>query len=97
MINDNKITFIGHYDVHNVKGVGQLSGTRYVTTGSFNMSYTDNFNGELIEIQFRYFLRYIALGKETNFTLENVVHLTINANGDEAASFDTGGDIVKCQ
>ncbi len=32
VINDNKITFIGHYDVHNVKGVGQLSGTRYVTT-----------------------------------------------------------------
>ncbi len=97
VINDNKITWIGHYDVHNAKGVGQLTGTRYVTTETFNWSITDKFDTELYETQFRYFLRYITLGKETNFTLENVVHLTVNANGEVTASFDTGGDIIKCQ
>jgi hypothetical protein len=97
VISDNKITWIGHYDVQNLKGVGQITGTRYVTTESFNASYTSNFDTESIVSDQHYVLHYISLGKETNFTLENTIHLTINANGDVTVSLDTGGDIITCQ
>ena len=97
VISDNKITFIAHFDVQNVKGIGQITGTKYVTTETFNYSSTDIFNSESIEYQQRYSLHYISLGKESNFTLENDWHLTINANGDVAFFFTTGGDIISCQ
>jgi hypothetical protein len=97
VISDNKITWIGHYDVQNVKGVGQISGTEYVTTEAFNFSNTSDFNTESIVYNQRYSLHYISLGKENNFTLENNWHLTINANGEVAFFFSTDGDIIKCQ
>jgi hypothetical protein len=97
VISDNKITWIGHYDVQNVKGVGQITGTKYVTTETFNFSSTDNFNSESIEYQQRYSLHYVSLGKTSNFTLVNNWHLTINANGDVSFYFSTEGDIIQCQ
>lgn len=97
VISDNKITWFGHYDVQNVKGVGQISGTRYVTTESFNFSNTSDFNTESVVYNQRYSLHYISLGQESNFTLENNWHLTVNANGEVAFFFTTGGDIIKCQ
>ena len=97
LISDNKITFIGHYDVQNVKGVGQISGTKYVTTESFNFSNTSDFNTESVVYNQRYSLHYISLGKETNFTLENNWHLTVNAKGEVAFFFTTDGDVIKCQ
>jgi len=97
VISDNKITWLGHYDVQNLKGVGQITGTKYVTTETFNFSSTDNFNSEFIEYQQRYSLHYISLGKTSNFTLVNNWHLTINANGDVTVYFSTEGDIIKCQ
>jgi len=97
VISDNKITWIGHYDVQNLKGVGQITGIRYVTTETFNFSNTSDFNTESIVYNQRYSLHYISLGKESNFTLENDWHLTINANGEVAFFFTTGGDIINCQ
>lgn len=96
VISDNKITFILHYNVSNVKGVGRTSGTRYVSTETFNYSNTFNFNTQFVYQQ-RHSLRYIALGKENNFALENDWHLTVNANGDVAFFFTTGGDVIICQ
>lgn len=97
VISDNKITFVGHDDVQNLKGAGQISGTRYVTTEAFNFSNISDFNTESVVYNQRYSLHYISLGKETNFTLENNWHLTVNANGDVAFFFTTGGDVIKCQ
>lgn len=97
VISDNKITWIGHYDVQNLKGVGQITGTRYVTTEAFNFSNTSDFNTESVVYNQRYSLHYISLGKESNFTLVNNWHLTINANGDVAVFFSTDGDVIKCQ
>lgn len=71
VISDNKITFVGHDDVQNLKGAGQISGTRYVTTEAFNFSNISDFNTESVVYNQRYSLHYISLGKETNFTLEN--------------------------
>jgi hypothetical protein len=97
LISDNKITYILHYDVQNVKGVGQISGTEYVTTEAFNYSNTSDFNTESVVYNQRYSLHYISLGKESNFTLENDWHLTVNANGDVAFFFSTDGDVIRCQ
>jgi hypothetical protein len=97
VISDNKITWIGHYDVQNLKGVGQITGTRYVTTETFNFSNTSDFNTQSVVYNQRYSLHYISLGKESNFTLENDWHLTINANGEVAFFFSTDGDVIKCQ
>jgi len=97
VISDNKITWLGHYDVQNLKGVGQITGTRYVTTETFNFSNTSDFNTESVVYNQRYSLHYISLGKESNFTLVNNWHLTINANGDVAVFFSTDGDVIECQ
>ena len=77
--------------------MGQITGTRYVTTEAFNFSNTSDFNTESVVYNQRYSLHYISLGKESNFTLVNNWHLTINANGDVAVFFSTDGDVIKCQ
>jgi hypothetical protein len=97
VISDNKITWVGHYDVQNLKGVGQITGTKYVTTETFNFSNTSDFNTEAVVYNQRYSLHYISLGKESNFTLVNNWHLTINANGDVTFFFSTDGDVIECQ
>ena len=96
MISDNKITFVLHFNLSNVKGVGRTSGTQYVTTGTFNYSNTFNFNTQFVYQQSAS-TNYIALGSGLSFTVINDWHLTVNANGDVTSFFTTGGDVIKCQ
>ncbi len=96
VITSNKITFVLHINVSNVRAVGRTSGTEYVTTGTFNYSNTFNFNTQFVYQQ-RSSTNFIALGKDSNFSIENDWHLTVNANGDVSFFFTTGGEVIKCQ
>lgn len=97
VISDNKETFVLHFNASNVKGVGQTSGTEYVTTSTFNYSNTNSFTGELRVFQQSASTQYVALGGEGSFTIINDWHLTVNANGEETRFFTTGGDVISCK
>lgn len=97
MISDGKITFALHYNTSNVKGIGQTSGTRYVSSETFNYSNTDNFTNPSIIYQQRQTINYVALGSQNNMVVENDWHLTVNAIGEVAFFFTTEGFVVSCQ
>jgi hypothetical protein len=96
VISNNKITYVLHYNVSNVKGYGRTTGTAYVTTSTFNYSNTFNFNTQFVYQQ-NATTNYIAIGKDADFTVENDWHLTVNANGVATFFFSTGGEIVTCR
>ena len=97
MISDNKITYVLHFNLSNVKGVGLTSATQYVTTQTFNYSNTDSFIGEQFVYQQSASMNFAAPGRIGSFSIINDWHLTVNANGDETFFFTTGGDVVICQ
>ena len=96
-INNNKETFMLHFNASNVKGVGRTSGTQYVTTSTFNYSNTNHFSGDQRVFQQSASTRYVALGGEGSFTVINDWHLTVNANGEETRFFTTGGEVSSCK
>lgn len=96
MISDNKITFVQHGNASNVKAVGRTSGTEYVVTQTFNYTNTSNFNTQFVYQQ-NSIINYVALGGDGSFSRINDWHLTVNANGDVAFFFSTGGDIIECR
>jgi hypothetical protein len=96
VITDNKITYVLHYNLSNVKGYGRTSGTEYVTTSTFNYSNSVNYNTQYVYQQ-RATSNFIAKGKDSDFTVENNWHLTVNANGLTTFFFSTGGDVITCR
>ena len=96
-ITDNKETYVLHFNASNIKGVGRMSGTRYVTTSTFNYSNTNSFTGEHKVFQQSASTRYVALGGDGSFTVVNDWHLTVNANGQETRFFTTGGNVTSCK
>ena len=96
MISDNKITYVLHMNYANLKGIGETSGTSYVSTSTFNYSNTDNFGGQFVYQQSAS-TNYIALQGTGSFTVINDWHLTVNANGEATFFFTTGGDVISCK
>ena len=80
----------------NLKGIGETSGTSYVSTSTFNYSNTDNFGGQFVYQQSAS-TNYIALQGTGSFTVINDWHLTVNANGEATFFFSTNGDVVNCK
>lgn len=97
VISDNKETFVLHFNASNAIGVGQTSGTHYVTTSTFNYSNTNSFTGEQRVFQQSASTHFVDQGGEGSFTIINDWHLTVNANGEETRFFSTGGDVTSCQ
>jgi hypothetical protein len=96
MISNNKITYVLHLNSSGVKGLGETSGTSYVSTSTFNYSNTDNFGGQLVYQQSAS-TNYLALGTAGSFTVINDWHLTVNANGVATFFFTTDGDVTSCK
>ena len=96
MISDNKITYVLHMNYANLKGIGETSGTSYVSTSTFNYSNTDNFGGQFVYQQSAS-TNYIALHGPGSFTVINDWHLTVNANGEATFFFTTDGDVITCK
>jgi hypothetical protein len=97
VINDNRPTFFLHYNTSNVKGIGQTSGRQYISRETFNYTNNSSFINEQIIYQQRGTLKFISIGSQDNFTLENDWHLTINANGEVTFFFSTNGPVISCQ
>ena len=96
IISNNKLTYVLHFNASNLKGIGRTSGTRYVTTSTFNYNNTDNL-GEQVLFQQCASTHYTALGADGSFTVVIDWHLTINANGEEAVFFTTDGGVIACK
>lgn len=97
MFSDNKITYVLHFNLSNVRGVGLNTGNEFRTTESFNYSNTASFTGEQLVYQQRGVIHFVNPGSDASFTIENDWHLTVNANGDVTFFFTTGGDVVTCK
>jgi hypothetical protein len=97
MISDGKITYVLHFNLSNVKGVGLTSGTECVTTQTFNYSNTVSFVGEQAVYQQQASIQFITPGRSGFFTIINDWHLTVNAKGDVSFFFTTGGAVVACR
>lgn len=96
MISNNKITYVLHFNTSDVKGLGETSGTNYVSTSTFNYSNTDNFGGQFVYQQSAS-TNYLALGAAGSFTVINDWHLTVNANGVATFFFTTDGNVTSCK
>ena len=96
MISNNKITYVLHYNSSDIKGIGETSGTSYVSTSTFNYSNTDNFGGQFVYQQSAS-TNYLALGTSGSFTIINDWHLTVNANGVATFFFTTDGNVLTCK
>lgn len=97
MISEDKITYVVHFNLSNVKGVALSSGIPYITTQTFNYSNTASFVGDHRVFQQSASIHFICSAGEGSFTIINDWHLTVNANGVETFFFTTGGDVVECQ
>lgn len=97
MISERKITYVLHFNLSNVRGVGVNTGNEFLTTQSFNYSNTASFTSGQQVYQQRGSIHFIDPGGDGSFTIENDWHLTVNANGDVTFFFTTGGDVVTCQ
>ena len=97
MISESKITYILHFNLSNVRGIGLNTGNEFLTTQSFNYSNTASFTGNQQVYQQRGSIHFIDPSGDASFTIENDWHLTVNANGTVTFFFTTGGDVVTCQ
>ena len=96
MISEDKITYVLHFNLSNVSGIGVTSGTEYITTQAFNYSNTKRFTGSQQVFQQSASMLFITPGGENSFRIENDWHLTVNANGYVTFFFTTGGDVFSC-
>jgi hypothetical protein len=97
MLSEGKITYVLHFNLSNVRGVGLNTGNEFLTTQSFNYSNTASFTGDQQVYQQIGSIHFINPSGDASFTIENDWHLTVNANGDATFFFTTGGDVVTCQ
>jgi hypothetical protein len=97
MVSDNKVTYVLHANYSDIKGIGLYTGTRYVSTGTFNYNNTDNYGDQLL-FQQNQVLKFTALGgADGSFTTINDWHLTVNANGEVVKFTSTFGDVTTCK
>lgn len=88
VINDNVVRGKFHSQPQGISGYGSVSGDRYqatgVTQGQFKASLQ---NGQAVISTIDNF-RIIGQGPGNNFLVHEVLHLTINANGDFTSVVD---------
>jgi hypothetical protein len=76
---------IGHFNYQNVSGVGLTSGTTYQTSAVDHFRLSAPFPSSVSSMQS---FRLIGRGFESNLLVTVLYHVTVNANGEVAASID---------
>ena len=94
-INGNRSNIQVKFDPQGVSGVGQITGNTYQGVGSTQrtiISDNDSFPMELIQVNN---FNIIGHGSDPNAKEHDLVHITVNANGETTASIDSSSII--CQ
>src|SRR5262245_21392461 len=88
-INGNRVNLHIHQNYQGVTGTGQTTGDTYVTNGTLNESFNDSLtNGQANETVTEH-VNYNGQGSAPNLTFHELVHVTVNANGDVTVSTTT--------
>ena len=76
-------------------GVGQTTGAKYRRNGTSQQKFQGSLQNGKFTTTFNNSFQWIAQGDVPNFVVHDVVHLTINANGEVTADFVKGS--VECK
>jgi hypothetical protein len=87
-INGNNVSGTTHFQPQGISGVGEVSGDKYQATGVTEDHFKSSFNNGRFNETFVNNFRIIGQGPGNNFLIHENFHLTINANGEVAASHD---------
>jgi hypothetical protein len=94
-INEKSITTQVKFIPQGVAGVGQITGTQYQGTGATQrtmISAVDQFPMEIIQVNN---FNIIGSGSDPNAMEHDLVHITVNANGETTASIDSSSIICE--
>ena len=81
VINNNIVKGTYHYQPMGISGVGSITGDKYQATGETRVDLKGSFfNGQYQESYTNNF-RIIGQGADNNYIIQEVYHITINANG----------------
>lgn len=94
-INDNRATIKSHFQPQGGGGVGLTTGDTYNATGVTQEVDTLPLTGGASEFTFVNNFRIIGQGPNNNLLVHQLVHVTINANGDVTNTIDNTS--VECQ
>jgi len=88
-INGNNVSGVSHFQPQGISGTGETTGDKYQATGmtkdsSFKLSFQ---NGQANQTFVNNF-RIIGQGPGNNLLIHEVAHITFNANGTVAVSYD---------
>jgi hypothetical protein len=84
-VHDSAFHTKAHYQPQGVTGIGRITGDKYQATGVTQ----DNYNGNVgTQHTFVNNFRIIGQGSGNNLLVHQLVHMTVNANGEVTASVD---------
>ena len=78
-----------HLQYQGATGTGQTTGHIYRASNSTMETYTRDFDKLPLEVTSVGSFRLIGHGRENNFLLHHITHITINANGDLTANIES--------
>lgn len=87
-INNNRATIKSHFQPQGGEGVGLTTGDKYNPTGVTQEVDTIALTGGATEFTFVNNFRIIGQGPGNNLQVHQLVHVTINANGDVTNTID---------
>ena len=87
-INNNRATIKSHFQPQGGEGVGLTTGDKYNPTGVTQEVDTLALTGGATEFTFVNNFRIIGQGPGNNLQVHQLVHVTINANGDVTNTID---------
>lgn len=85
-INGNKVRLKFHFQPQGLQGIGTVTGDKYNATGV--TQETDNIATVGAETTFVNNFRMVGQGPGNNFSVHQVFHITVNANGDITSVVD---------
>jgi hypothetical protein len=94
-INDNRATIKSHFQPQGAGGVGLTTGDNYNATGVTQEVDTLALTGGATEFTFVNNFKIIGQGADNNLLVHQLVHVTINANGDVTNTVDNTS--AECQ
>jgi hypothetical protein len=87
-VNGQNVSAKAHFQPQGLSGVGQTTGDKYQATGVTQDHQKSSLQNGQASFTFVNNFRIIGQGPGNNFLVHQVVHVTVNANGDTTADHD---------